>query len=129
MKSDDPQKREARPTAVAGSSAPFNHAFFQSVFPERVRSLCEGHSGEVAVVLLQLADDREFDLCHIELLAPRWMAVAVFRNGTSCESMDTVFVPYEMITRVTLSSRKAGERHLGFQTDRSAHSMGGAKQS
>jgi hypothetical protein len=122
VEKNEAEKPGSGSKAVAGSNAPFNHAFFQTVFPGRVRSLCESRSGEVAIVLLQLADDRELDLCHIELLAPRWMAVAVFRNGTSCESMDSVFVPYEMITRVTLSSRNAGERHMGFQTERSDHS-------
>lgn len=103
---------------IVGSRAPFNHQFFQTIFAERLRAVCQGHSEEVPVVLLQLADDRELDLCHIELLSPQWMAVAVFRGGPSCEKMDTVFVPYEMISRVTLSRRDAKDRHVGFQTDR-----------
>lgn len=114
----DGSESKARTKPVEGSRAPFNHVFFQTIFAERVRSVCEGHSEEVPVVLLQLADDREFDLCHIELLAPLWMAAAVFRNGTSCDNMDTVFIPYDMITRVTLSRRGADERHAGFQVDR-----------
>jgi hypothetical protein len=101
-----------------GSGAPFNHVFFQIIFPERVRSVCEGHAHDVPVVLLQLSDGRVLDLCHIELLAPRWMSVAVFRDGASCENMDTVFVPYDMITQVTLSRRDAEERHVGFQAER-----------
>ena len=116
-----PQKPE--PPATPASRAPFNHLFFQTIFAERLRSVCQGHTEEVAVVLLQLADDRELDLCHIELLTPQWMAVAVFRNGTRCEDMDTVFVPYEMITRVTLSRRSAKERHLGFQAERPVPSV------
>jgi hypothetical protein len=109
---------ESKPRVAIGSQAPFNHRFFQTIFPERLQAICQGHSEEVPVVLLQLADDRELDLCHIELLAPQWMAAAVFRNSVTCEDMDTVFVPYEMITRVTLSHRNAKERHLGFQSDR-----------
>jgi hypothetical protein len=109
---------ESKAKTAMGSHAPFNHLFFQTIFPERLQAVCQGHSEGVPVVLLQLADDRELDLCHIELLAPQWMAAAVFRNSISCEDMDTVFVPYEMITRVTLSRRNAKERHLGFQCDR-----------
>jgi hypothetical protein len=92
--------------------------FFQTIFPERLVAACQAHSEEVPVVLLQLADERELDLCHIELLAPEWMAAAVFRNTASCDDMDMVFVPYEMITRVTLTHRNAKERHLGFQSER-----------
>ena len=114
----DGDEAKPRTKIVEGSRAPFNHVFFQTIFAERVRAVCEGHLEDVPVVLLQLADDREFDLCHIELLAPLWMAAAVFRNGTSCENMDTVFIPYDTITRVTLSRRDADERHAGFQVDR-----------
>lgn len=120
--------RESRPklSPAPESRAPFNHLFFQAIFPERLRSICQGHPEDVAVVLLQLADDRELDLCHVELLAPQWMAAAVFRNGASCEDMDTVFVPYEMITRVTLSRRNAKERHVGFQAERPIPSVSDA---
>jgi hypothetical protein len=114
--SPQPEPEPKAKTAM-GSDAPFNHLFFQTIFPERLHAVCQGHSEEVPVVLLQLADDRELDLCHIELLAPQWMAAAVFRNSVSCEDMDTVFIPYETIIRVTLSRRNAKERHLGFQSD------------
>ncbi len=114
------RKAEPPPKPVMVSRAPFNPLFFQTIFPERLQIVCQGHSEEVPVVLLQLADDRELDLCHIELLAPQWMAVAAFRNEPSCETMDTIFVPYEMITRVTLSRRDAKERHLGFQREHPA---------
>ena len=113
-----PQKSEGKPLTIPASRAPFNHLFFQTIFAERLRSVCHGHSEEVPVVLLQLTDDRELDLCHIELVAPQWMAVAVFRDGPTCEAMDTVFVPYEMVTRVTISRRNSRERHLGFQAER-----------
>lgn len=119
MEPDDERPgRESKARPVPASHAPFNHLFFQTIFAERLQSVCKGHSEEVPVVLLHLADDRELDLCHIELLAPQWMAAAVFRNGASCEEMDTVFLPYEMITRVTLSRRNAKDRHVGFQAER-----------
>ncbi|HXG61034.1 MAG TPA: hypothetical protein VNO22_06665 [Planctomycetota bacterium] len=103
-------------TANAGDNrAPFNREFFATVFRERITSLCRNRSGDVAVVLLQLGDGQELDLCHIEILTARWMTVAVFRDAKSCEDMDFVFVPYEMITRVTLSKRDAAERRVGFQ--------------
>lgn len=101
------------------SKAPFNPTFFRSVFPGRVRR-CRGPSGKVAVVLLQLADRRELHLCHIETLAPRWMAAAVFTDGSSPPGTDTVFVPYDMITRVTLSRREPEERHMGFRMGRTS---------
>ncbi len=52
------------------------------------------------------------------------MAAAVFRDGASCEEMDTVLVPYALILRITLSKRAAPERRMGFQLDKSAAALG-----
>lgn len=100
-------------------AAPFGPAFFSTAFRERVGALCKERPGGATVVLVQLADGRVLDLCHIERLAPRWMMAAVFREGSDCREMDTALVPYEMITRITLSRRTASERRLGFQVVKS----------
>lgn len=101
------------------AGVPFGPGFFSTAFRERVGKLCKERPGDATVVLVQLADGRVLDLCHIELLTPLWMMAAVFRDGSDCREMDTALVPYEMITRITLSRRKATKRRLGFQLEKS----------
>ncbi len=100
------------------SSCPFDGPFFQTVFPERIQAACPGSSGTISVVLLQLADGHILDLCHIDLLTPHWMAVEAFRDTGSCDEMDVVFVPYEMIALITLSRRSPSQRRLGFRLEK-----------
>ena len=100
------------------SSCPFDGPFFQTVFPERIQAACPGSSGIIPVVLLQLADGHILDLCHIDLLTPQWMAVEAFRDNASCEEMDVVFVPYEMIALITISRQSPSQRRLGFRLEK-----------
>jgi hypothetical protein len=113
-----PRKPQLRARNEGGP--PFDAVFFATAFRERVGALCKERPGDATVVLVQLADGRVLDLCHIELLAQRWMMAAVFREGSDCKEMDTALVPYELVTRITLSRRKASERRLGFQLEKSA---------
>ncbi len=101
------------PPATGG--APFDARFFATVLPGRVRNVCHGKADQLPVVLLHLGGESVLDLCHIEQLAPRWMAASVFRTLPTCAEMDLVFVPYELIFRITVSSRAITERRVGFQ--------------
>ncbi len=117
----DKTARKPRPGALArpAEGPPFGAGFFSTAFRERVGTLCRQRPDEAAVVLVQLADGCVLDVCHIELITRRWMMAAVFRDGADCEGMDTALVPYGMITRITFSRRKASERRLGFQLEKS----------
>lgn len=109
-----------RPDPTGGDSGkvPFDARFFSAIFPDRLQAACPREGGEIPVVLLDLADGRTLDLCHIDLLGPTWMAVSAFREKDSCDEMDHVFVPYEMIALVTISRRDPSQRRVGFQADR-----------
>jgi hypothetical protein len=113
-----PRKPQLRARNEGGP--PFDAGFFATAFRERVGALCKERPGDATLVLVQLADGRVLDLCHIELLTPRWMMAAVFREGSDCKEMDTALVPYELVTRLTLSRRKASAKRLGFQLEKSA---------
>lgn len=115
-----PRKPALRALPRTEGGPPFDGGFFATAFRERVSALCKERPGDATVVLVQLADGRVLDLCHIELLTPRWMMAAVFREGSDCKEMDTALVPYELVTRITLSRRKASERRLGFRLEKSA---------
>jgi len=127
-----PRKQRPKTLRRAAGGAPFDAEFFSTAFRERVGSLCKERPDGASVVLVQLADGRVLDLCHIELLTLRWMMAVVFREGSDCGEMDTVLAPYEMITRITLSRRTASDRRLGFQVEKSAHTVtdesGGSKE-
>lgn len=109
--------------AAIANRAPFGPEFFAAVLADRLRVHCPGAEAHVSIVLLHLADGAVLDLCHIVELTPKWMCAAVFRAEMSCDEMDLEFLPYELITRVTLSRRPSGERHLGFDLDRSPRAV------
>ncbi len=117
----DPRKiAEVEAEAAPDSSGPcFDRLFFLTVFSERVKDLCNSTTADVPIVLLDLIDGTTLDLCHVEGLAPRWMAAAVFRSNPSCDDMDLVFVPYESLIRVTVAKRSAESRPLGFNLKKS----------
>lgn len=120
-------RQPSEATAQEGSGASFDQGFFTTVFSDRVKADCEGHQAGTPVVLLDLVDGTTLDLCHVEGLAPRWMLVAAFRGEPSCEAMDLVFVPYESILRVTVSSRDAQARARGFNLTKSLPAFSAAE--
>jgi len=105
-----------RPTSIPARRACFDAAFFSGFLGNRARALCTEHPDQTAVVLLHLADGAVLDLCHIEQLFADWLAGMVYRDPKTCDRMELVFVPYTLITRVTISLPSVHERQIGFQT-------------
>jgi len=104
------------PASIPVRRACFDAVFFSGFLGERARALCAQQPDRTAVVLLHLADGAILDLCHIEQLFPDWMAGRVYWDPKTCDRMDLVFVPYALITRVTVSLPSIHERRIGFQT-------------
>lgn len=100
------------PPGVGGP--PFGVEFFASVLAERVRAVCEGEPELVPVVELHLADGFTPDVCHIPVLTPSWMMALAYRDKETCEVMDTLFIPYAMVMRVTVSTWHRSQRPAGF---------------
>ncbi|MBI4338252.1 MAG: hypothetical protein HY683_10545 [Chloroflexi bacterium] len=92
----------------------FDAEFYRSVLPERVTKECHGRPDSVPVVNLYLANGRTLDLCHIVHLAESWFAVQSFRDAETCDDMDLVFLPYELVTEVTVSLYHPAARRMGF---------------
>ncbi len=97
----------------------FDAHFYREVLPKRVTQECQLHPGEVPVVTLHLATGRVMDLCHIVHLADMWFAVQYFRETESCKDMDLAFLPYEVVTMVTVSIHHPESRRIGFSCSRS----------
>ena len=108
------------PSGVVGAGPPgsggppFGVEFFASVLTERVRTVCEGAPEQVPVVELHLADGLTADVCHIPVLAPQWIVALVYRDKETCKEMDTMFIPYALVTRVTVSTWHRSQRLAGF---------------
>jgi len=115
--SEDSGNAKERPASNPVRRACFDAAFFSGFLGERARALCARQPDRTPVVLLHLADGAILDLCHIEQLFPDWMGGSVFRDAKTCDQMDLVFVPYALITRVTISLPSVHERRIGFQTE------------
>ena len=126
---EEPDRAELGRVLAAEITGPvFGLPFFCSVMKSRLMRHCSGVGPDVPQVLLHLAEGTALDLCHIVELSPKWIAAAVFRDDRSCDRMDVEFIPYELIVRVTLSSRP-GEDHdrLGFDVERSAAALQAAE--
>ena len=93
----------------------FDAIFYKSVLPERVVQECKGNPALLPVVNLFLANGRVLDLCHIVHLAEAWLAVQYFRDTQTCQEMDLAFLPYELVTMVTVSMQHPDSRKTGFQ--------------
>lgn len=129
MSPDEEEEEEEHPAVALGEAAPaegapgptfpgeppFGAEFFTTVLHDRVRASCEGRGEDVPVVELHLADGTTLDLCHIPTVERLWLAVEAYRDTTTCEEMDLVFVPYEAVTRVTISMWHQGRRPIGFR--------------
>lgn len=110
---DEASVGELKASAAAGP--PFGPAFFVTVLEDRVRAECDGNPEAVPVVDLHLADGAKLDLCHIPSVQPQWLAAQVYRDVETCEDMDLMFVPYGLVTRVTVSMWHPSQRRIGFR--------------
>jgi|SRR3990172_9151539 len=102
--------------------------FYKAVLPDRVERECKREPGRVSVVQFRLADGTMLDVCHIAHLADSWLGLAVYRDATACEDMDFAFLPYEAVTRVTLSLHDPSARRIGFDTAKTTRSTGSADE-
>ncbi|MCC6238087.1 MAG: hypothetical protein IT299_11020 [Dehalococcoidia bacterium] len=59
-------------------------------------------------------DGTTLDLCHIPGIEARWVAAEVYRDRETCDEMDLMFVPYGLITRITVSMWHRNQRPIGF---------------
>ena len=98
----------------------FDASFYKQVLPERITEECQQRPGDIPVVNLHLASGRVMDLCHIVHLADLWFAVNYFRETESCKDMDLAFLPYELVTMVTVSLHHPQSRPIGFSVKEKA---------
>lgn len=106
---------EANPGPTFPVGPPFGLRFFRTVLKDRVREHFGARPENVPVVQLRLADGTTYDVCQIEAVERRWLAIEAYRDPETCEDTDLVFIPYETVTRVMVSDRPQRERPIGFR--------------
>lgn len=109
---------ESQHSAPVLFGPPFAADFFMSVLKDRVRERCDQQPEAVPVVQLHLGDGATLDLCHVPGVGAQWIAVEFYRDRETCTDMDLSFVPFGLITRVTVSMWHRSQRSVGFDINR-----------
>jgi len=74
-----------------------------------VRDRCPDPKENLPVVQVHLADGETLDICHIIGVSPRWVMLAVRDAASHRDGMAIELVPYEIIRRVCICTRRAAE--------------------
>ena len=105
--------------ARADLSCPFGPSFFLGHLARFVRDRCPDAAEHLPVVQILLTDGETLDLCHIMGVSPRWVMLAVHNAACHGDGMAVELVPYELIRRVSISTRRAESTAVGFAQTRS----------
>ena len=118
---DGSERAEAlRSFAEADFACPFGPSFFLGDLGRFVRDRCPDAAERLPVVQIRLADGETLALCHIMGVAPRWVMLAVHDGASHGDGMAVELVPYEMIRRVHIGTRRAEGGAVGFAQTHSA---------
>lgn len=93
---------------------PFGPRFFFEQLAGFVRDRCPDPTERLPRLDLWIAGGEPIAVCHVIALGPQWVAIAA--GGRDAE-MRTEIIPYELITRVTISATPRG-RGIGFDQER-----------
>jgi hypothetical protein len=121
-RSDDEAERLAAVTAFtsADRACTFGPSFFLSQLARFVRDRCPDPQEHLPVVQVHLADGESLDVCHIIGVSPRWVMLAVRDTVSHRDGMAIELVPYELIRRICIRTRRAAAgASVGFQQMRS----------
>ena len=100
--------------AEADRAFPFGPSFFLLQLARFVRDSCPDPSERLPVVQLHLADGDALDVCHCIGVSPRWVLLAVPDTAGPRESMAIECVPFHLIQRVSIHTRRPEGTSLGF---------------
>jgi hypothetical protein len=87
----------------------FGPSFFLGQLGRFVRDRCPDPQEHLPVVQVHLADGETLDICHIIGVSPRWVMLAVRDAASHRDGMAIELVPYEIIRRVCIRTRRAAE--------------------
>lgn len=99
--------------AAADRAYAFGPGFFLSYLARFVRDRCPDSTEHLPTVQILLADGEALDLCHIIGVSEHWVLLAV-RDGGSHASMAVDIVPFPLIRRVCIRTRRVEAGAVGF---------------
>jgi hypothetical protein len=120
-RSDDEVHRLEAATAFtrADLACTFGPSFFMGHLGRFVRDRCPDPKENLPLVQLRLADGETLDVCHIIGVSPRWVMLAVRDAASHQDGMAIELVPYELVRRVCIRTRRAEGASIGFNQTRS----------
>lgn len=96
----------------------FGPSFFLGQLGRFVRDRCPDPTEDLPTVHVHLADGASLDVCHIIGVSPRWVMLAVYDEDSHRDGMAIELVPYELIRRVAIATRRAEATSIGFSQPR-----------
>lgn len=103
---------------VADRRCLFGPMFFLRHLGVLVRDRCPDPGERLPSVSLWLADGSTVDVCHIEMVSPRWVALAIRGASRPGRPMPLLLVPYETIIRVQIAEPADDVKAIGFDPAR-----------
>ena len=133
-RSKPPARSEETSFADADRRNPFGPTFFRTQLRAFLRDEAAEPTDVLPVVEIHLGDRHALDLSHIISITPGWVAVAVHERGDGVPRtrLRTEFIPYDVITRVTLLPVRPYPSQFGFDRARMQQGLapvGGAAMS
>ena len=117
-RADETQTQEEtaalRAFAAADLAVPFGPSFFLRQLGRFVRDRCPDPKERMPVVEVHLGDAGTLTVCHIVGVAPRWVVLAARVPGGDAETMAIECVPFALINRVSIHSRRPSASAVGF---------------
>lgn len=102
----------------ADRACAFGPSFFMGHLGRFVRDRCPDPKENLPVVQICLADGEALDVCHIVGVSPRWVMLAVSDAASHGDGMTIELVPYDLIQRVCIRTRRGEGASIGFSQTR-----------
>jgi len=125
-RNDEEAERLEAATAFtrADLACTFGPSFFLGHLGRFVRDRCPDPKENLPVVQVRLADGETLEICHIIGVSPRWVMLAVPDAASTRDGMAIELVPYELIRRVCIRTRRSEAGSIGFAQPRSPEVIG-----
>ena len=114
-RADETARQQAVTAFVSADvTCAFGPSFFLGHLGRFVRDQCPDPKENLPIVQVHLADGATLDVCHIIGVSPRWVMLAVRDAGNHRDGMAVELVPFEIIRRVGIGTRRAEGASIGF---------------
>lgn len=110
--------------AAADRACAFGPSFFLSYLARFVRDRCPDSAEHLPTVQILLADGEALDLCHVVGVSEHWVLLAVRDGGSHATAMAIDIVPFQLIRRVCIRTRRAETGAVGFALSQTPEIIG-----